>query len=93
MPYVIKQIETAEVFTCSLINIYDFAYHGVKVWNSRAAAEADYASFLLEQGVDDLWNWELAELEEGLIKIGNVKLNNNPAKRLFLTPEGKLQAR
>jgi hypothetical protein len=93
MPYVLKQIETAEVFTCTLINAYDFPYHGVKVWNSRTSADAEYASFLVEKGVDDLWNWELAELEESLIKLGNVKLNNNAAKRLFLTPEGKMQTR
>jgi hypothetical protein len=93
MPYVIKEKETAEIYTCELINIYDFKYHGVKVWNDRAAAEAEYASFLLEQGLDELWSWEIIELEENQVKLGNVKLNNNAAKRLFLSPEGKVQMR
>jgi hypothetical protein len=93
MPFVLRHKETAEIFTCELINIYDFKYHGVKVWNQRNAAEAEYASFILEQGLDELWNWELLELEENQVKIGNVKLNNNAARRLFLTPEGKLQSR
>jgi hypothetical protein len=93
MPFVIKEKETAEIYTCELINIYDFKYHGVKVWNNRAAAEAEYASFLLEQGLDELWSWEIIELEENQVKLGNVKLNNNSAKRLFLTPEGKMQTR
>jgi hypothetical protein len=91
MPFVLKHKETAEIFTCELINIYDFKYHGVKVWNLSNVAEAEYASFILEQGLDELWNWELLELEENQVKIGNVKLNNNAARRLFLTPEGKLQ--
>jgi hypothetical protein len=91
MPFVIKEKETAEIYTCELINIYDFKYHGVKVWSKRAEAEAEYASFLLEQGQDELWNWEIIELEENQVKLGNVKLNNNAAKRLFLTPEGKVQ--
>jgi hypothetical protein len=93
MSFVIKEKETAEIYTCELINIYDFKYHGVKVWNNRGAAEAEYASFLLEQGLDELWNWEIIELEENQVKLGNVKLNNNAAKRLFLTPEGKVQSR
>jgi hypothetical protein len=41
--------------------------------------------------MDELWNWELIELVENQVKLGNVKLNNNAAKRLFLTPEGKVQ--
>jgi hypothetical protein len=93
MPFVLKQKETAEIFSCELINIYDFKYHGVKAWNNRSAAEAEYASFILEQGLDELWNWGLFEVDENQVKIGNVKLNNNAAKRLFLTPEGKIQSR
>jgi hypothetical protein len=92
LPFALKHKETAEIFTCELINIYDFKYHGVKIWSNPSAAEAEYASFLLEQGLDELWNWELIELEENVVKIGNVKLNNNSAKRLFLTNEGKVQS-
>lgn len=93
MPFVLKQKQTAEILACELINHYDFKYHGVKAWNNHPAAEAEYASFLLGQGLDELWNWELFELDENQVKIGNVKLNNNSSKRLFLTPEGKMQAR
>jgi hypothetical protein len=93
MPFTLKHKETAEIFTCELINIYDFKYHGVKIWVNRLTAEAEYASFLLEQGLDELWNWEPIELDENQVKLGNVKLNNNPAKRLFLTTEGKVQTR
>jgi hypothetical protein len=91
MPFVIKQKDSAEIYTCELVNIYDFKYHGVKVWNNYAAAEAEYASFLLEQGQDELWKWEIYELDENQVKLGNVKLNNNTTKRLFLSPGGKVQ--
>jgi hypothetical protein len=93
MPYVLKHKDTSELFTCKLINVYDFEYHGVKMWNNQDIAEAEYASFLLEKGLDELWNWELLELAENLIKLGNVKLNNNATKRLFLTLEGKVETR
>lgn len=93
MPFVLKHKETEEIHTCTLINHYDLEYHGVKAWNSLAAAEMEYASFLLEQGVDDLWNWEMFELGDNEVKIGNVRLNNNPSRHLYLIPEGKLQAR
>jgi len=93
MPFVLKQKQTDEILTCELINNYDFQYHGVKAWNNHSTAEAEYASFLLEQGLDELWNWELFEFDENQVKIGNVKLNNNPAKHLFLSKEGKMQTR
>ncbi|MEX2460518.1 MAG: hypothetical protein WD469_04345 [Paenibacillaceae bacterium] len=93
MPFGLKHKKTMEVFSCELINIYDFKYHGVKIWNNHSTAVAEYASFLLEHGQDELWNWEVFELDENQVKIGNVKLNNNAAKRLFLTAEGKLQSR
>ena len=85
MPYVIKHKLTSEIYTCTLINIYDFAYHGVKVWDTFDAAQAQFASLLLEQGMDKLWDWEIHELTENQTKMGNVKLNNNAAKRLYLS--------
>jgi hypothetical protein len=93
MSYVIKHKLTAELFTCTLINIYDFEYHGVKVWDTSDAAQAEFASFLLERGVEELWDWEVFELTENQTKMGNVKLNNNAAKRLYLNAQGKLETK
>lgn len=93
MPYALKHRETAELFACTLVNAYDLPYHGVKFWHEREQAEREFASFLGEQGVDRPWQWEVVELEEGLLKMGNVKLSNNPEKRVFLTAEGRIEAR
>lgn len=93
MPYVLKHRETSELFACTLINAYDLPYHGVKFWLEREAAERERASFLSEQGVGLPSQWEVAELDENQLKMGNVKLNNNPARRVFLTEEGRIAAR
>jgi hypothetical protein len=91
--HALKNRSTGELFSCSLVNIYDFPYHGVKVWQDADEARAEYASFLALQGVNEPWVWELHELEENQVRLCNVKLNNNPAKRLFLTAEGRIEAR
>lgn len=93
MPYVLKHKETGEIFSCTLKNIYDFDYHGVKVWDDASAAASELGPLTAGQGDDQPWKWEVAELDEAKVKMCNVKLNNNPAKRIFLTAEGKLEAR
>lgn len=93
MPFVLKHRETSELFACTLVNTYDFPYHGVKFWDSPEEAQGEFASFLNAQGVEDSRQWEVIELEENGLKMGNVKLNNNPAKRVYLTAEGRIQAR
>jgi len=91
VPYAIKHKLTGELFTCTLINIYDLPYHGVKVWENLNVGQAEFAAFLLENGIDELWDWEVCELTEQQTKLCNVKLNNNPVKRLFFRAEGKLE--
>ncbi|WP_438444583.1 hypothetical protein [Gorillibacterium sp. sgz5001074] len=93
MPYVLQHKDTGELFSCFLTNIYDFRYYGVKVWEDREAAQAELGTITAEHGYDQPWEWEPVELGEDRVKMGNVKLNNNPDKRIYLTPEGKLEAR
>jgi uncharacterized protein involved in tellurium resistance len=93
MSFVLKHKETGEIFSCTLKNIYDFEYHGVKVWDDADAAGAELGAVTAEQGDDQPWTWEVAELDEAKVKMCNVKLNNNPAKRIYMTAEGKLEAR
>jgi hypothetical protein len=88
MPYVLKNKKTSEIFACTLINIYDFPYHGVKFWEYEDEAEAEYQMFL-QQKEASLQDWELIEVEEHQLKMFNVKLKNNPQLRLFLNDEGK----
>lgn len=82
MPFVARQKTTKDVLACSQINRYDFAYFGLKIWEDAEEAAAEYASLLLEQGMDDIWEWEIIELDDKQLRLGNVKLNNNPQRRL-----------
>lgn len=92
MPYVLKHKNSGEIFSCRLVNIYDLPYHGAKAWEEAAEAEAERDAFLADrsQRPDD---WELFELEESKLKLCNVKLNNNPNRRLYWEPDGRLTAR
>ncbi|RAV04143.1 hypothetical protein [Paenibacillus sp. YN15] len=94
MYYVLKHKETGEIFSCSQKNVYDFMYHGVKSWEDEDAAEAELGLVLAEHGYDEPSNWEVFLIpEEHTLKMCNVKLANNPAKRIFMLPDGRLEAR
>ncbi|MNP44257.1 hypothetical protein D3C76_1381100 [compost metagenome] len=94
MFYVLKHKETGEIFSCSQKNIYDFMYHGVKSWEDEDTAAAEMGTVLAEHGVDDPLNWEVFDLEEEhTLKMCNVKLANNPAKRLYMLADGRLETR
>lgn len=90
MPYVLKHKETGEIFSCSLTNIYDFTYHGVKAWDEQPAAE-EYGALTAGHGYNEPWLWEVEAMEESKLKLCNVKLNNNPSRRIFLQPDGRLE--
>lgn len=92
MPYALKNKKTSELFSCTLLNVYDLPYHGVKLWEESAAAEAEARAFLAERGVEDPEEWEIVSLDENRAKLCNVKLNNNPKKRVFLADDGSIQA-
>lgn len=93
MPYVLKHKETGEIFSCSLTNIYDFTYHGVKAWDELSEAAAECGPLAVEYGYNEPWLWEVTPLEENKLKLCNVKLNNNPSKRIYLLEDGRLEAR
>jgi len=92
MPLVLKHRTTAQLYSCKLINRYDLEYYGLQYWESPELAEQERDSFLQGRGEQPA-QWELVELEERQVKLGNVKLNNNPSRRLFLDGEGRLAAR
>jgi hypothetical protein len=94
MYIVLKHKETGEIFSCSQKNIYDFMYHGVKSWEDEDTAAAELETVLAEHGCDDPWNWEVYDLkEEHTLKMCNVKLANNPAKRIYMRDDGRLETR
>jgi hypothetical protein len=93
MPYVLKQRETSQIFTCMLVNNYQLEYYGVKYWAEEEAAREEAAAFLSAQGVADPSVWDVVRLDESAIKLGNVKLKNDPANRLYLDEASRPVAR
>lgn len=89
MPFILKNKETLEIFTCHLINNYQIPFFGTKFWDYPHEAQQEYVTFLETHQVVNTEQWALIEVEEHLLKLFNVKLNNNPAKSLFLDENGK----
>jgi hypothetical protein len=78
LPFVLQHKDTSQVYTCMLVNHYRLEYYGVKFWEDKDEAEQDRVPFLQEKGVPDPESWRVAEMEEGQMKISNVKLKNDP---------------
>jgi hypothetical protein len=91
MPYVLKHRETSQIYTCMLVNHYELAYYGVKFWSdeAEAAAREEAAAWLAAKGVADADAWDVVRMDEATMKLGNVKLKNDPANELFLNAEGR----
>jgi hypothetical protein len=92
MPYALKNKTTSELFSCALRNVYDLPYHGVKLWADREEAEAEADAFLTERGVENPADWEIVSLDEHQAKLCNVRLGNNPKKRVYLAEDGGIVA-
>lgn len=84
MPYVLKQRETGQIYTCMLVNHYQLEYYGVKFWGEEKAAREEAAAFLNGQRVSDPSAWDVVLLDESAMKLGNVKLKNDPSYALYL---------
>lgn len=93
MFYVLKHKDTGEIFSCSQRNVYDFVYHGVKSWEDGETAAAELGTLTAEHGYDEPWVWEVFPVEEHTLKMCNVKLANNPAKRVYMLADGRLESR
>jgi hypothetical protein len=89
MPFILKNKQTSEIFTCHLINNYQIPFFGTKFWDNPYTAQKEYITFLETHQVVQTEEWELIEVEEHQLKLFNVKLNNNPTKSLFLDENGK----
>lgn len=83
MPFVLQHSKTGRIFSCMLTNKYDLEYYGIKSWLSEEEARR-YPEFLTSQGVFDADLWQVVEVSENQLKLFQVKLNNNPANRLYL---------
>ncbi len=91
MMYVLRNKTTNEIATAMLINIYKFEYWGAKVWEERTEAEAEAAEFLSNNELLPTDVWDLVEVEEAKVKMMNVKLNNDPRRRVTMDDQGVLK--
>jgi len=92
MFYVLKHSSTGEIYSCTMINQYDIPYFGAKSWDDADAAREQYRDFL-QHNQEDPEQWELLEVEENRMKMFNVKLNNNPQRRIVLDADGRIIAK
>ncbi|MCD1257726.1 hypothetical protein B5M42_002585 [Paenibacillus athensensis] len=89
MPFVLHHAGSGQIYTCMLVNNYRLPYYGVKFWESEAEATEQASGFLTAQGIDDPAPWLVLELTEQQMKIGNVRLKNDPGLMLFWGSDGK----
>ncbi|WJH33323.1 hypothetical protein N6H14_25035 [Paenibacillus sp. CC-CFT747] len=87
MPYILRQRETGQVYSCMLVNAYRLPYYGTKFWETEEAAENEAPDFLRDQGQPEE-AWVLTEVDESRLKLFNVKLRNNVDWMVFYE-EGK----
>ncbi|MEK8128425.1 hypothetical protein WMW72_10965 [Paenibacillus filicis] len=92
MSYVLRHTITGEIAACLQKNHYDLSYYGIRQFVSEQEAQELMKGFLQEIGRDDEHRWLVVYLEEGRVKLGNVKLKNDPSRRLILHAEGNLEA-
>ncbi|MNI22060.1 hypothetical protein D3C73_756060 [compost metagenome] len=89
MPYVLHNKNTEQIFTCFLVNHYQLVYYGVKFWEDADQANEQFEHFLQEKEVTHVEGWEIVEMEEGLMKISNVRLKNDPNQVIYWDLLGK----
>lgn len=84
MPYILRHQATGEVAAAFLRNKYDLAYWGVRWW--EVSSEAEQAAAAAGDS-----GWSVAEVTDSRLKIMNVKLNNDPNRRLFIDEQGSIR--
>ncbi|WP_159887932.1 hypothetical protein [Paenibacillus puerhi] len=92
MSYVLRHADTGEIAACLQKNHYDLHYYGIRQWESEEEALEHKKRFLEQIGHDDDHRWLVLRLDEARVKLGNVKLKNDPSRRLIMHPEGALEA-
>ncbi|MBP1155668.1 MULTISPECIES: hypothetical protein [unclassified Paenibacillus] len=90
MFYVLRHTQTGEIAAYIQKNNYDLDYYGAKQWDDKSMAEQEKDAFLSAIGHDDPDLWQVLPVNESRLKIFNVKLKNDPTRKLCLDPEGNM---
>ncbi|RAP78259.1 hypothetical protein [Paenibacillus montanisoli] len=91
MPFVLRDRITGEIACGMLRNVYDFAYYGALWWEDIDAAGQAAERALAEHGYERFADWDILEVKEERLKLFNVKLNNDPRRRLLLEQDGAIK--
>ncbi|MBO8172368.1 MAG: hypothetical protein H0Z33_10795 [Bacillaceae bacterium] len=92
MPVVIRHITTRQLVTDRMKNVYGLMYYGVKHWDTMEEARQEWKEYLLHFIPEvPFEEWELCEISGETLKSGNVKLNNEPSRILFLEEDGRIR--
>lgn len=90
MPFVLKHKKTAEIFACRLLNHYDLPFYGVKFWTDPRQAEEEAEEFIKTHLAGDAGEWAIVGIEEGRLKLLNVKLANDERRKIYLDEQGSI---
>jgi hypothetical protein len=93
VPYVVKHLETKQIYTCNLTNHYGLVYYGTKYWEDEEEAKGQYSTFLQSQKVEDSDQWKVIEMDENVMKSCNVKLKNNDHNLVFIGEDDVIRVR
>ncbi|MCY9659126.1 hypothetical protein P5G65_21770 [Paenibacillus chondroitinus] len=93
MPYVLQNKNTEQLLTCMLVNHYGLAYYGVKFWPEQEEANEHSRDFLHSITGVVPEDWQVIELEDGEMKLCNVKLKNDPNLSICWLPTRKPELR
>ena len=89
MPFVLKHKQSSFIYTGMLVNNYKIAFYGVKYWETPAEAEREAPEFIASEQLDPA-QWDMIEVEEHTLKLFNVKLANNPQRRVTYASDGTI---
>ncbi|TVY07252.1 hypothetical protein [Paenibacillus cremeus] len=90
MPFVLRHAQTGEIAACVQRNNYNLDYFGVKQWSQSSEAEQEKEAFLDTLGFEDKDQWFVTSVTEDRVKVFNVKLKNDPSRRLIMDTAGLL---
>ncbi|SEM85902.1 hypothetical protein [Paenibacillus sp. OV219] len=90
MAIVLRHRVTGEIACGMLSNVYQFVYYGALWWEDMEQAETLFEEELISAGYEQDSNWDLLEVKEARLKIFNVKLNNDPKRKLLLQNDGSI---
>ncbi|WP_166244532.1 hypothetical protein [Paenibacillus turpanensis] len=90
MAFVLKHKESGQIAAAVQKNSYDLGYYGVGWWHSEEEAAEAKERFLQSAGCSDPESWLFEQVDEHKLKMFNVKLKNDPQRKVFLTEAGQI---